>query len=234
MRGGRVFAVVLGVALAAGLLGPALATAGVTTAAPNADVSNPAPTPGPDQDRLVRNAPVSLSADLVTSGSVIVEFRDARGRVIATQTVSTGQTVTATWRPDIGSRHWQVVVRDPATGTVIDATGEQAVTVTERDPDAACLEFRVEMEDRNFFCAAASPFLGVLPLPVLGMIVWGTLSMGLFIRTGSPIMPFVLLLLTGGAVGGILAGPALSLVTVLILAVVGGVPLLLYMQYARG
>lgn len=224
-------AVRLLVALLVGVLVLAPLLAGVG-AAQSADLSDPSPTKGSDKERLVQNAPITLNVTVQTSSPVIVEFRDGRGQVIGTQSVASDGDVSVTWNPDIGSRQWQAVVRTQS-GIVLDATSEYAITVTERDPDSTCLEFIVEIEDRNFFCAAAGPFTGVLPLPVLGMVVWGALSMGLFIRTGSPIIPYVLLLLTGGAIGGVLAGPALSLITVLVLAVVGGVPLLLYINYAR-
>ena len=221
---------VVAVALAGfALAGFALAPAGVAGQS-GASVSDPTPTSG--DGRVVENAPVELSVDVATSAAVTVEFRDELGRTIGSQSLSSDGTATVTWDASVGSHQWRAVVRD-GNGNVLDATSEQGLTVTERDPDSTCLEFETEIADRNFFCAAASPFLGVMPLPVLGMIVWGGLSMGVFIRTGSPILPYVLLLLTGGAISGVLAGPALALATVGTLAVVGGVPLLLYIQYAR-
>jgi len=222
------------VALAALVVAVALASGVGTAAGAQASLSDPQPIKDPGEERIVKNAPVELNVTVSTTGGpVTVEFQTARGTVIGSQTVSSGGVVSVSWDADVGAREWRAVVRDGSSGAVLDATSEQELTVTERDPDAICLEFRVELQDRNLFCAAAGPFTGVLPLPVLGMVVWGALSLGLFIRTGSPVLPYVLLLLTGGAIGGVLAGPVLSLVTVLLLAVTGGVPLLLYIQYAR-
>jgi len=220
------------VAALAVLLAAGLAVAPVTAQPTDAELSNPEPSPADVDGRLVVNAPIELSVEVSTTDEVVVEFRTRRGQTIETVSTTSGGTVAVTWDPDRGSRAWQAVVRN-TDGVVLDATSEQELTVTERDPDDVCLEFDVELQDRNFVCAFVGPYIGQMSLVVLGMIIWGGLSLGLFIRTGSPMIPYVLLLLTGGAISGTLAGPAIALAAVVVLAVSGGVPLLLYIKYAR-
>lgn len=68
-------------------------------------------------------------------------------------------------------------------------------------------------------CTFAGPAGGVL---VVGTIVFGAIAMSSFIRTGSPIIPLGLLMLTGGAVMSAVAGVATTVATVTFLLVSAG------------
>ena len=197
----------------------------------DASLSDESPTAEPDEELIV-NAPLQLSVTVETTGEVEVIMRDERNRVIHSEVVDSNDWVSTMWEPERGVRGYHVVVRD-MDGRILDATSEHELVVTERDPEATCLEFDVEMHRQNFVCAVVGTFTGALPLAVVGMIVWGGLSLGLFIRTGSPMIPYILLLLTGGAVSSTVAGPAIALMTVFALAVTGAIPLLLYIKYSR-
>lgn len=200
-------------------------------AAPQASVDDVSPEDGPNTD-LIANPPVELEANISTTGGVIVEFRDSRDDLIDSANLVTDGQVTATWDPDIGARSYHVVVTD-LNGTLLDITSDQEISITERNPDAPCHEFEVEIADRDIWCAAVGPYLGAMPLVLLGTFVWGSLSLGMFVRTGSPMIPYVLLLLIGGAVSATLSGPVFSLITVFGLAFTGAVPVMLYVKYNR-
>jgi hypothetical protein len=72
--------------------------------------------------------------------------------------------------------------------------------------------------------------MGMLPF---GLLVFGAIELSLYIRTGSVIMPFVVLLLTGGALMGMVAGVATAIATVLVLCAGAGVMTLLYVKFSR-
>lgn len=78
-------------------------------------------------------------------------------------------------------------------------------------------------------CTYADP-AGML---VLGMVVYGAIGLSVYIRTGSPVIPAILLFLTGGAVIPFLAAPATAAATVLVLCAGGGVVAYLYYRHSR-
>lgn len=78
-------------------------------------------------------------------------------------------------------------------------------------------------------CEYTAP-AGLLPV---GMIVFGAVAASIYVRTGSPIIPFGLLLLTGGVVMSTVSGVAVGFATILVLLVGGGVFAYAYAALAR-
>ena len=68
---------------------------------------------------------------------------------------------------------------------------------------------------------------------VLGLIVYGAISSSIYIRTGSFIIPFGLLLMAGGAALSQMASVAIPVAVLLILVVPAAVMAYLYAQYSR-
>jgi len=82
---------------------------------------------------------------------------------------------------------------------------------------------------KGFTCTFADS-MGLL---VFGMLVYGGISMSIYIRTGSAMLPLVLLLITGGVTMTQVAGPAVGVATVLLLVFGAGILTILYYRYSR-
>ncbi len=87
--------------------------------------------------------------------------------------------------------------------------------------------------DFEFIKAVTCPYADAAGLTVVGLIVFGAIASSIYIRTGSMMLPFGLVMLTGGAVMGAVAGPAVAFATVLVLATGGGVMAYLYARFSR-
>lgn len=72
--------------------------------------------------------------------------------------------------------------------------------------------------------------VGVL---VMGMLVFGAVILSIYVRTGSVLIPTVLLLTTGGATIALVAPPAVAAATVLLLCSGAGAITFLYYRYSR-
>lgn len=89
------------------------------------------------------------------------------------------------------------------------------------------------LQNTDFFKAAACPFVSRTGLALTAMIVYGAVAIPIQLRTGSVMIPVVLLLLTGGATFATISAPAVSIGTILLLlAGPGAITLLLY-AYSR-
>jgi hypothetical protein len=89
------------------------------------------------------------------------------------------------------------------------------------------------LTDFEFIKAFTCTYANAVGLLVVGVFVYGAISTSIYIRTNSVLIPFVLLLLTGGAVMTQLASIATALATLLLLATGAGVITLLWYQYSR-
>ena len=87
------------------------------------------------------------------------------------------------------------------------------------DPTMAGQDYLLNYEFIKAFTCTYANTAGLL---VTGMVVYGAVSLSIYVRTNSVIIPFVLLLLTGGAVLTQVATPGIAIAT-----------LLLLMQYSR-
>ncbi len=85
----------------------------------------------------------------------------------------------------------------------------------------------------EFMKAVTCTYANAAGYLVTGLLVYGAVSLSIYIRTGSVIIPFVLLLTTGGAVMQVVAGPATAIATILLLCVGAGSITLLYYRYSR-
>lgn len=85
----------------------------------------------------------------------------------------------------------------------------------------------------EFIKAMTCTYASSVGFLVMGLLVYGAVGMSIYIRTGSVVIPFVLLLLTGGAVTTQLAGVAMGIVTLVLLLTGAGVVTYLYARLGR-
>ncbi len=85
----------------------------------------------------------------------------------------------------------------------------------------------------EFIKAVTCTYANAAGLLVTGLLVYGSISLSIYIRTGSVIIPFVLLLLTGGAVMSQVAGVATAVATLVLLATGAGTLTYLYYRVSR-
>lgn len=98
------------------------------------------------------------------------------------------------------------------------------------DPTVTGAEYLTNWE---FMKAVTCTYANVAGYLVTGLLVYGAVSLSIYIRTGSVIIPFVLLLTTGGAVMSVVAPPATAIATILLLCVGAGSFTFLYYRYSR-
>lgn len=77
--------------------------------------------------------------------------------------------------------------------------------------------------DFEFIPAVTCVYFETAGLLLTGLLVWSAVAGSIYIRTGSAIIPFILLLLTGGAIMATVASIGIALATVTVLLVGGGV-----------
>jgi hypothetical protein len=98
------------------------------------------------------------------------------------------------------------------------------------DPDKTMVDY---ISNAEFIKALSCPYFNTAGMLVTGMFVYGAISSVIYLRTDSVMIPFVLLLLTGGAITTQLAGPGMAIATILLLTVGAGVLTVLYRRYSR-
>lgn len=98
------------------------------------------------------------------------------------------------------------------------------------DPSIAGWEYLLNFEIIKAFSCTYANVVGML---VLGLVVYTAVALSIYIRTGSAVIPFVLLLVTGGATMSQVATPAVAAATVLILCTGAGAVTYLYYSYSR-
>ena len=86
--------------------------------------------------------------------------------------------------------------------------------------------------DFQFMEAISCTYIDAVGLFVVGTLVLAPIFAVTYIRTGSPVIPFVMLLVTGGTVMSVVAAPVVGLATVLLLLVGGGVVAYAYWQWS--
>jgi hypothetical protein len=87
--------------------------------------------------------------------------------------------------------------------------------------------------DFEFIKAFTCTYANAAGLLVTGVFVYGAIATSVYIRTNSIMIPFVLLLLTGGAVMTQLASVATAIATLLLLITGAGIITLLWYRYSR-
>lgn len=96
--------------------------------------------------------------------------------------------------------------------------------------DKSFAEYMLDWEFVEAFTCQYADTTGFL---VLGLLVWGAISSAIYIRTDSFIIPFGLLLMTGGAVLSQMAQVAVPIAVMLVLVIPAAVTAYLYWQYGR-
>lgn len=85
----------------------------------------------------------------------------------------------------------------------------------------------------NFVEALACQYADTTGFLVLGLMVWTAVSSAIYIRTDSFIIPFGLLMMTGGAALSQMANVAVPVAVTIILVIPAAVTAYLYWQYGR-
>lgn len=98
------------------------------------------------------------------------------------------------------------------------------------DPNTSGITYLL---DWQFIQAFTCTYANTAGLLVVGMMVYGGVSLSIYIRTGSVVIPSVLLLLTGGVILGQVATPVVGIATVMLLTVGGGLVAYIYYVYSR-
>lgn len=87
--------------------------------------------------------------------------------------------------------------------------------------------------DFEFVKGITCTYADAASLLVVGLMVWGAISMSLYLTTGDVRIPVVLLLLTGGAIVPQLAAPGLQLAVIALLVTAASLTTVLYYKYSR-
>jgi len=94
-------------------------------------------------------------------------------------------------------------------------------------------DFIARIGEFAFVDALACVYAEPASLPVVALLVYTAVGGSIYIRSGSLILPFGLLLLTGGAVVSQIASVGLPVVVLLVIVVPAGVTAYLYYRVSR-
>lgn len=98
------------------------------------------------------------------------------------------------------------------------------------DPSKGFVDYISEFE---FWKAVTCPYANEVGFLTLGLFVYGSISVPIYLTTGSIIVPAVLLLLVGGAVLTQVAAPATPIAVLVLLGAGAGAIGLLYLRFSR-
>jgi hypothetical protein len=87
--------------------------------------------------------------------------------------------------------------------------------------------------DFQFVKAIGCTYANPSSLAVVGLLVYGGITLSIFLRTGDVRIPVVLTLLTGGAILPQVAAPGVAIVGIALLITGAGALTLLYYRYSR-
>lgn len=110
------------------------------------------------------------------------------------------------------------------------------MTLTPLQTGGMCTEglsFADRLLNWDFVEALACQYADVTGFLVLGLLVWTAVSSAIYIRTDSFIIPFGLLMMTGGAALSQMANVAVPIAVIIILVIPASVTAYLYWQYGR-
>lgn len=93
--------------------------------------------------------------------------------------------------------------------------------------------FAENIENFEFVEAFVCQYGNTTGFTVLALFVWSAVSSSIYIRTGSFLLPFGLLLMVGGAALSQMASVAAPFAVLLILVVPSAVTVYLYITYSR-
>lgn len=89
------------------------------------------------------------------------------------------------------------------------------------------------LTDFEFIQAFTCTYAADIGFFAAGLILWGTVSLAIYTKQGSPVIPIVLLFQFGGVVVAQVASVATPVVVLLIVAVPPGLGAILYYRYSR-
>lgn len=98
------------------------------------------------------------------------------------------------------------------------------------DPNTAGIDYLMNWE---FVKAITCTYANVTGLLVMGTFVYTAIAGSIYIRTGSVVIPFGLLLLTGGAVMSQVAGIAVGMAAIVALLTGAAIVTALYVKFSR-
>jgi hypothetical protein len=84
----------------------------------------------------------------------------------------------------------------------------------------------------QFMEAISCSYVDTMGVLVVGTFVFGTIFAVTYIRTDSPIVPFVLFLTIGGTITSVISSPLMGFATVVFLLVGGGVVAYAYREFS--
>lgn len=85
----------------------------------------------------------------------------------------------------------------------------------------------------EFIKAFTCPYAEPVGFAVVAMLVFGAISMAIYIRTDSVLIPFVLILLAGGAILPMVASPVVTIAIIVLLVTGAGVIAWVYHRNSR-
>lgn len=80
--------------------------------------------------------------------------------------------------------------------------------------------------------AILCPYQDNLSGPLFTLMIWGTITTALYIRTGSVLPPLVLTVVVGGSVMSFMAAPFVGILTAVLLLITGLAPVILIKKLA--
>lgn len=89
------------------------------------------------------------------------------------------------------------------------------------------------LTDFEFVEAITCTYANPTSLLIVGLLVYGAITITLYLTTGGVRIPAVLLLLTGGAVIPQVAAPGVAVAVVALLLIVSALVTVLYYRYSR-
>jgi len=98
------------------------------------------------------------------------------------------------------------------------------------DPNTSEIAYLLNFE---FIKAFSCTYFNSAGMLVTGLLVYGGISLSIYIRTDSVLIPTVLLLITGGAVLSQVAAPAIRVAGLLLVTVGAGAVAYLYRRLGR-
>lgn len=89
------------------------------------------------------------------------------------------------------------------------------------------------LTDFEFVESITCTYADAASLLIVGLLVWGSITLALYLTTGDVRIPVVLLLLTGGAIVPQVASPGVTIAVVGLLLTVAAMVTVLYYRYSR-
>jgi len=104
----------------------------------------------------------------------------------------------------------------------------QTIILQYCDPNMGLLEY---MQEFDFWRAFVCPYANTMGFLTFGLIVYGTISISLYLVTGSLVIPVVLLLTIGPVILGQIAAPGIPIAVLALLGAGSGAVTLLLFRY---